>query len=386
MRTIWAGLLFIGMSTLVSGCWDIKSLQDVNYFTGIGIDYVDNKYHVYVQQLDFASVAKTEGGKSEVPSPVWVGHAKGDSLSEAIIELYQTTQQTVFWGHLNSIVLTENLLKHGDLLGVFDSLIRYPEIRYTPWIFGTKQGIKELFTTKPFFNLSPINSILYAPETNYNQRPIIAPMRLSQFIRELREPGQTVFLPSLGISAKTWDRDDKPDPKLEINGIFAMHNLKYGNWLSYEQLLGMRWLVEKAAGSRLILKQGDQVLAELRLAKPKSKVHIVIVGGEPVFNVEVEIAAAVIELWKMKTQKEFEQIANKHIVDQIKSTHQTGLKSNVDLLDLEHLLYRKKFKLWDKLTSGGKVTLKPSNLGEVKVTVKIDQSGMYKLQRKMTPY
>ncbi|QMV44630.1 Ger(x)C family spore germination protein [Cohnella cholangitidis] len=386
MRRCLCAALLLCMCLMLSGCWDIKSLQDVNYYTGIGIDYANNKYQVYVQQLDFASVAKSEGGKSDKPSIVWVGHAEGDSLSEAIIEMYQTSQQTVFWGHLNSIVLSENLLKYGDLLGVFDSLIRYPEIRYTPWVYGTKKEIKELFTTKPFFNLSPINSILYSPETNYNQRPLIAPMRLSRFIRELREPGQTVLLPSLSVSEHTWDRDNKPDPKLEIDGIFAMHNLAYKHWISYKNTLGIRWLVDKALGSRIIIRQGNEVYAELKLEKPKSKIRVTDAGGEPVFNIEVRVAAAIIEMWKLKSKKEYEQLADQQIAEQIKATHQSGQNNGADLLDLEHVLYRKRFKQWNKLTSGGTIPLKPINLGEIKVSVRIDQSGMYKLKRKMAPY
>lgn len=387
MRYFKLIFLFLSIGLPLTGCWDVKSLQDVNYFTGIGIDYSDNKYKVYVQQLDFANVAKSEGGgKSDKPATIWIGSAEGKSISQAIIELYQTTQQTVFWGHLNAVVLSENALKHGELLGVIDSLIRYPEIRYTPWVYGTKADISDLFTTKPFFNLSPINSILHSPETNYNQRPIIAPMRLSKFIREMREPGQTALLPSLNVSDQTWKRDDKPDPKLEIDGIFAIRNTDYTSWLTYKELLGIRWLVNKTQGSRITLNQGDQTIAELKLSKPKSKVRVDMVNGKPVFKVDVQVSAAIIELWEMRSEVDLEQLACQNIAEQIRATLRSGISKKVDLLNLEHDFYRKKYKDWNKLTSSGKFPLMPIILGEVKVSVTIVQSGMYKFKRKMTPY
>ncbi|QJD82599.1 Ger(x)C family spore germination protein [Cohnella herbarum] len=387
MRRLKLILPFLGLSLLLTACWDIKSLQDVNYFTGIGIDYSDNTYKVYVQQLDFASVAKSEGGgKSDKPATVWIGSAEGKSISQAIVELYQTTQQTVFWGHLNAIVLSESTLKHGELLGVIDSLIRYPEIRYTPWVYGTKADISDLFTTKPFFNLSPINSILHSPETNYNQRPIIAPMRLSQFIREMREPGQTALLPSLNVSDKTWKRNEKPDPKLEIDGIFAIRNVGYTSWVNDKELLGIRWLVNKSQGSRITLNQGDQTIAELKLAKPKSKVRVDMVNGAPVFKVGIKVSAAIIELWEMRSEADLEQLAGQLIAEQVRTALRVGINKKVDLLNLEHDFYRKKYNDWNKLTSAGKSPLLPINLGEVKVSVKIVQSGMYKFKRKMTPY
>lgn len=379
-------ILALCASCLLAGCWDIKSLQDVNYFTGIGIDYVNERYEIYAQQLDFSSVAKTEGGKSDKPAVVWVGRASGETLSEAIIELYQTTQQTVFWGHLNSIVLTENVLQNGELLELIDSLIRYPEIRYTPWIYGTDKDIKELFTTRPFFNLSPMNSILYAPETNYSQRPLIAPMRLARFLREVREPGQTTLLPSLSVTNHTWMQDRKPDPKLEINGVYALRNTRYLDRLPAEKLLGVRWIVNKKQGSRVKLSEGDEQIATLRLAKPRTKVRIEMKDGEPVFHLEFQAAASVLELWKMKSEKELEEIAERQIEEQLRSTHRFGWEVNADVLNLEHYFYRRDYPTWKRLTSGGKSPLQPTRLGEVKASVKIATSGMYKMKRRMTAY
>ncbi|RED77526.1 Ger(x)C family spore germination protein [Cohnella phaseoli] len=376
----------IGICCLLTGCWDVKSLQDVNYFTGIGIDYENKRYEVYVQQLDFSSVAKTEAGKGDRPALVWVGRASGETLSEAIIELYQTTQQTVFWGHLNSIVLTNRVLKNGDLLGLIDSLIRYPEIRYTPWIYGTDKKIEELFTTKPFFNLSPMNSILYAPETNYSQRPIIAPMRVSRFLRQVREPGETTLLPSLSVTNHTWTQNREPDPKLEINGAFALRNTHYQEWLPAEKLLGVRWLVDRKQGARVKLSEGDERIATLRLSKPRTKVRIAMQDGEPVFHVDFEAVASLLELWKIKSEKELETIAGKQIEEQIRTTHRIGWEANADVLDLEHRLYRRDYPTWKRLTSGGRSPLAPTRLGEVKATVKIATSGMYKMKRRMTPY
>ncbi len=386
-RRMLLSLLSFVFAVPLAGCWDIKSLQDVNYFTGIGIDFKDNKYQIYVQQLDFSSVARTgDGGKGDKPANVWIGHAEGKSIAQAVVDLYQTSQQTVFWGHLKTIILSENALKHGNLLGVFDALLRSPEIRYTPWVYGTKKEIPELFMVKPFFNLSPLNSILYSPETNYNQRPVIKPLRLSQFIRSYREPGETVLLPSLSISDHTWDQNAKPDPKLEVDGIFAMRNDSFKGWMDYTQLSGKRWLVKKTNSARIFLKQGDEVVVTLKLSKPKSKIRITVHKDEPIFDVRIEVTAGIAELWKPLSEIEAERMANAYIAKQIKETYRSGQKQKIDPLNLEHALYRTNFDLWKKLTSDGKTPLDPIILNEVKVKVEIARSGTYKLKRKFTPY
>lgn len=298
--------------------------------------------------------------------------------------MYQSSQQRVFWGHLNTVILSESVLKQDGLLGIFDSLIRYPEIRYTPWIFGTKVEIEKLFTTKPFFHLSPLNSLLYSPESNYSQRPAIPPMRLSRFIREIREPGKTVDLPSLNITRDTWKKDRKPDPKLEIDGIFALHGTRYMKWFPVEQLPGIRWFGERKQGARILLKEGHDTVAVLRMQRPGSKIRVRMEKDEPVFDVDVRVSASIIEMRKKKTEREYERMAVRTIADQIRSTHRTG--GEVDILDLEHSLYRKNYPAWKKLTSDGQTPLQPIRLGNVNVAVHIVQSGMYKLNRKMTPY
>ena len=53
-------MLLSMLSLLLSGCWDNKEVQDINYITALGIDYKDNKYIIYVQMLDFATIAKQE--------------------------------------------------------------------------------------------------------------------------------------------------------------------------------------------------------------------------------------------------------------------------------------------------------------------------------------
>ncbi|MFC5467574.1 Ger(x)C family spore germination protein [Cohnella suwonensis] len=380
-------LLYAVLAFPLTGCWDIKSLQDVNYFTGIGIDYENGKYRIYVQQLDFANVAKTESGKSTNPATVWIGQAEGLSMSDAVMKLYQTTQQTVFWGHLSCVILSEAVLKSGDLVSVFDNIIRSPEIRYTPWVYGTKTNIEDLFTTKPFFNLSPMNSILYAPETNYDQRPIIAPMRLYKFAREMREPGQTTFVPSLGVSDDTWMRNKKKDPKLDVDGLFVLHNDVCNGWIGENQATGLRWLVNQSPGGRILLKENDKMLATLRMNKPKSKVKIEIKKGEPVFHIDVKVDAAVYELGKQLSEKELSKLAGEAVAGEIRSTFEAGLAMNhADLFGLEHELYRKKFKTWKAMTKEGKIPLKPIVLGNIDVNVHVVHTGMFKLKRDFDPF
>ncbi|WP_404458519.1 hypothetical protein [Sutcliffiella horikoshii] len=68
---------------LLTGCGGIKNIQDLTYIVAIGMDYdeVEEEYIVYLQGLNFANVAKQEGGKPVEKIPSFVGTARGKTKS-----------------------------------------------------------------------------------------------------------------------------------------------------------------------------------------------------------------------------------------------------------------------------------------------------------------
>lgn len=376
------------LCSLLSGCWDIKSIQDTNYFTGVGIDYVDGKYVVYVQQLDFSSVAKSEsGGKSDKPAQSWVGHAFGKSVSEAIMVLYQTTQQTVFWGHLGAIVLSERILKTDRIIELFDALLRSPEIRMTPWVFGTKSYIPDLFSMNGFFNLSPLNTILYAPESSFNQKSVIEPIRLYKFMRELRDPGCTVLLPSLSIAKNAWEVRRKPDPKLELNGVFALRDEKYRGWFDVAQIQGLKWMSKTNETSRLYVERDGRPLATVRIMHPKSEIRIEpgANADEPKIVFSTKLRAQLLELWQEADKPQIERAAVEKVREDIIASMRDSIAHQADLFNIEHELYRKHYKLWNKATKGGRIPGAIAAIPEVRVSVQLVDVGTFKLNRKLGP-
>ncbi len=378
----FAALLLVPAA--LTGCWDIKAIQDVNYFTGIGIDYVDRKYVVYVQQLDFSSVAKQQGmQKNQSPAKVWIGQASGRSLSEAVMELYQTAQQTIFWGHLNTVVVSERFLKSKKIIEVFDALTRSPEIRMTPWIFGTKEDIPEVFSTLAFFYLSPVNTILYAPESSFRQKSVIAPIRMFRFIRELRDPGCTVKIPSIGISKDTWEVNKKIDPKLEMNGYFLLHKETYKQWYSLEQIEGFKWMNPDTRLSRLLLQQEGAPLATLRIMRPKTKIRISGGEGEPKVTFQLNLRAEMLELWQPVSELEIENAAKRKVRDELMVAFRNSMNNGADLFGIEHELYRKHYELWKRLTRDGQTAFVPARIPDIDVNVRLSDTGMYRLDRKL---
>src|SRR5690606_18288007 len=125
--------------------------------------------------IDFTKIAKTEQPQNE-PNQSEVGHAKGNTVDEAIFNLYHTVDQRVYWGHLTYMILSEELLNNGKLDSVIDTFIRYRETRYQIWVYATSEPIEELLLVTPVNNKAISLSKLADPRNSYKQESYIKPI------------------------------------------------------------------------------------------------------------------------------------------------------------------------------------------------------------------
>lgn len=369
---------------LLTGCWDIKDLQTINYVTSIGLDYEDGQFIVYAQLLDFTSVAKLESGKVSEPPQQWVGKGTGATINLAMNNLYNTMQQKTLWSHVDSMVVSSSFLEHG-LTEMADTLFRFREIRYTPWIYGTSDSIEQIFTTPGFFNLSKLITLLSEPMDNYEQKSYIAPMKYIRFISEAREPDKTILLPSIVVNRNQWKRNEQTERKLAIDGAFAIQNHTLKGWFDKESLTGLRWMESETTRTPLSIEKDGKTEAVITMGTPKIDIQVVEGTAEPQFSIRIRINGSVIEMFDSFTEKELIEKAQEQIETEIRSTYNKGLKTKTDLYSLGHVLYREQYPSWKSLHTGNRFWLQRDSLQSIDVKVFITNSGMLKLHPRKMP-
>ncbi|GIO96466.1 hypothetical protein J14TS5_15520 [Paenibacillus lautus] len=348
MKRVWI-LVCIG-SLLISGCWDNKEVQDISYITALGIDHKDNKYIIYVQMLDFATIAKQENSKPTEKAPIWVGRGTGTNLAEALIDLYTSNQQRVSWGHVTALVLTESVLKPELLSQVFDLTNRTQEIRYTKWIYGTMDNMEDLFAVSPFFQLSPLHSLLHEPRESYVQFSFIPPLQFVNFIRLYREKAATVVLPSLHISNQKWSENLKQHPILEVNGGFLIKNKKTMGWLRRSDLLGTRWLASPQTHASIIVKDNDKAIGSIVLEKPQSSIEVIRKPNDVSYRIKLNVTGTVQNMYISTIGvKELKRLTEDTLRKEMQNTFKKAALIKADPYELCLQLYRTDPKLWKKL-------------------------------------
>ncbi|RFB35371.1 Ger(x)C family spore germination protein [Brevibacillus sp. VP] len=374
-------LLIIPLLFLLTGCWDNKNIQDLNYVTALGIDYKDGEFIIYTQSLDFTNIAKQEGATTRVNKPIWIAQAKGKTIDRAINHFFKSNQLRVVWDYITGIVLSERVLEK-DILANIDSLLRYPEVRYTPWIFGSEKPIDSLFVTPSLFGLSSLLTILHNPEEPFKQNSIIEPIRFHRFVYEVREPGLTLLLPSLSITQKEWKKDQKKTPQFKIDGVYAIKAGTNGGWFPETQLSGLRWMTPTTVQSFVHLDREGKPLADLAFSKPKHKVKFTFdQSGQLRFSIYVDVHGFIDELSEKTDMEELRKRAEQKIKQEIRDTYQNGIKKGIDLYSLKNNLYKQDIQTWKRLSESNKITLTKASLKTIQVHVSLDHSGLYRLKK-----
>ncbi len=371
-----AAAIFIAM--MLSGCWDIVDPQDINYFIAVGFDYENDQFIVYAQMIDFAAVTTSESGKPTQHQPVLVGRGKGETAAQAFTDLYDSVQRRVIYGHVGAVVLSENIMKHGLLQDIFDLSSRYQELRYTPWVYGSKGDIEKVLSVSPFFNLSPLASILHQPMEIYRQKSIVPPTMMRQILTDIREPGRTAILPAIDLNDTDWKEDLGPKEMLYLTGIFTFDAYRYTGYFSLDEIQGLRFVAKGIERTPLVIKHEGKIYSEISLNKPKAKITPLLEDVRVRFQMQVAMTGNVIEVIEPINEREMEKLASEQIRKEIISTYERALEKNVDIYQLEHLVYLKHNKWWQQHLKGGKLRLDKDSL-EVDVKIDILSSGKLKL-------
>jgi len=365
---------------LLSGCWDSKEIEKMAYVTALGFDYVDGKYKAYAQILNFANIAKNESVDLGKNVPTWIGQGEGRTVSESVDSLYATAQQRVFWGHVRTIVCSENLLKQDTKMqDVYSAVNRYREIRYSILIYGTKEPLAKLFKIKSLLNFSPIESILSTPQQVYEQFSVIKPVYVYKVIADSTEGSGSCILPTLSIDTKTWLEDEKKKPLLRMNGAYMLRNRKLIGWLSEEDMKGARWLERGINRVPTNVPDTGDPKANVVIIKPHNAITSKVVDGKVQYNVKVSVEAYLNELLEPISNATIKKETAKVIVAQIRNTYKKGLAIKSDVLNLEDSLYRSNNKKWKELHQHDDTfLLTEDSLQDIEVKVHIIHAGKYK--------
>ncbi|AMW99382.1 Ger(x)C family spore germination protein [Rummeliibacillus stabekisii] len=366
-------ILLLMLIPLISGCWDAKEAERMLYIHGIGVDYKDGKYEIYTQIISFANIAKSEQPANHETIQAEVGHASGKTDHEAFYNLYKSLDEELYWGHLEYIVFSEDLLKSGEMNSYINSFMRFYNTRYQTWVYSTKESLEDILLVSPILNKAISLSKLSDPLNSFRQDSTIEPLKVRELILNLDEPGYEANIPSVSIS-KNWETEKDKHPITDINGVSIVSQKEFKGNISGDKVKGLGWMNENTKRAELTIMLEDSESGGKRYITANGKVANLKV--EPIvkknsvsFDVNVKLKVELRGFQGSINEKEVRKEVEKEVEKEINDTYTAGLNINSDVFRLSEYLYRKDVGAWKKFQKDGKVELKENSIRNINVDV-----------------
>lgn len=356
------------LSAVLTGCMDSNEPERMLYINGVGVDFKDGKYEVYVQLVSFANTANSEQPVDIGAAQAEVGHATGNTMDEALFELYHSVDQKLYWGHLSYIVASEDVMVKGKLSPVIDSFIRYKETRYQIWLYTTKDPVQDVLLVRPVFNKSITLSKLGDPKNSYEQESFIQPLNIRQLLIGLDEPSHEAMIPLISVN-ENWKSMQEPIKAPVLSGVGVITPTSFKGFISGDKARGIQWMTNHTKRGQVTFKLDGGNYFTMIIDQVKVKIKPITGKGEVKFDITVDLSATVSEMGKDITTDRIRKEIEKVVESEIKETYEDALEKDIDIYHLSEKLYRKNVKEWKKYHKDGKLELTEDSIRNLKVRV-----------------
>lgn len=358
--------LLLLTALILAGCWDAAEPERMYYAHGMGVDYVDGQFEVYVQIIDFINIAKSEQPQPDA-TQAEVGHARGETINEAVFNLYHMLDTRLYWGHLTFVVFSNAALEKGRANTVVNALIRYRETRYQIWLYGTEEKMSDIMLATPVLNKAISLSSLAAPLNSFDQESDVPPVNIRQYIIRLNEPNYTVDLPYVQLK-ENWESDKGEKKRVDFKGIAVLSQTELKGIFTSEEVMGTEFMTNETIRTQITYSVKDKPLSVV-LEDIKVDVKSKPVGDSFHFDVTVKFNAVLSEFRTQITEKELTETIKKEVEERIRKTYHKALEKDIDIYRLSNYAYKQHAKEWKRIEETGHVPLDEDSLSSVKVYI-----------------
>lgn len=354
---------------LLAGCWDVTEPQKMYYVQGVGVDYKDNEFEVYIQLVNFATVTKTEQANPQM-SQTEIGKARGKTIEEAIYKLYRSVDQEVYWGHMTYILLSDDAVKNENIIAVFDTFLRFRETRYQIWVYCTEDSIDDIMLVSSILDKSPAATKLNDPQNTWKQESFIKPINLRKLVIELNEPSHEVVIPEVSIN-NNWKIQNKHTAETSFTGFGILSRDSFKGYIEGKFARGIMWMngESKQGDITIPLDNTDNQFLTVDIKQLNVDVKPIIKNKQVNFEIFLNFTTILNGFKGKVSQDEVREKVARGIQKDIMTTFKEGLNMDTDIYRFAEFLYRDNVKLWKKLEQDGKIHLEMDSISKISVQI-----------------
>ena len=351
---------------LLSGCWDIKEIEDVGIITGMGLDVSENSQLTMVNQYVVPGKIPTQQDTSQQSVPFQNINISGETFFEIIRKNSLESNRPPNYTHLKSILASTELFEKERADQVIDLFIRDHEFRRTTPVFITQDAVEEVLNAQPTKELFPAIQIKALSENYKKNNSIPSRLSIGDMSQSISEK-KSFLVPGITL--------ENGNIKSAGAGIIEAESSNYIGWVDVEDIEGIRYMHNNVQGGSIYLNEekvdeGPMIL-EIKGANTKFKTKVT--DDQLTMDVHINISSVLAEDWGMGRnvfnkgwKNEIESMADEVIKEKIERVLELAQQEyGIDFLNIsgwvhihEPAYWKKHEKDWDEVFSNMEINVK----------------------------
>lgn len=337
----------------LTGCYDNIELNDLSIISGVGIDYIDDKYYVTYEILSNTKTIENTTLKSYTIS------GSGKNISDAFIDANYKTGNKAYFAHLKIIILGRDIFK-GHFEGITDYLLRDINIRDEFKVVMASNTTPEEILKHNTESIPVVSEFLMKLlQTEKYNNNLVVDENFEDIVKKAISKNYDVILNTIAIK----DNDIAIDNSIILKESKYQATLSKKNSSLYNMLSTNTLAIEfeKKYDNKIFTINVNNSKTTIEVTKDKIKISANLVAevleNNPEFNLKDE------DTYK-RLNKDFEKVIQKDIIDFIKLLQD----EECDIFGFQEIYYKKYRKENKKLWLTSDI--------EVKVDLKINTKGL----------
>ncbi len=348
-KRILACLMCLAIAFVLSGCWNYRSLDELNIVVGLAIDY-DKETKMFLVDYEIADLV---GADKQSPIQSRIVRSEGKTIFDAARNAKRKEEDRLYFGSANTVVISHQVAKEIGLNPVLDWILRDAECRETVNVV-----------------ISQEETAANLLETTEGYKGIMS-VTINQIIREDKK------LTASGINRKAFElygnihskKNSAVVPVMhkkmcvsrkipELNGVGILKGDKLIGYLSPEQTKYLLYVIEKDAGGLITLSVTDMETDDITLEVFKHLVDKSISFEDDKIKVKIKTKTYVgvaenlasLPMRDKEVVRKLERAAEEKMENGIRDVVSI-LQQNfrTDVIGFGEMIYRQNLKLWEQL-------------------------------------
>lgn len=178
-------ILLFSLIFIFTGCSSYTELNELNIVDTLGIDYVDNKYYLFMNVVDGSLE------NDEIEEKFITYQTNGDTLEECFHEIYLQSPKRLYLSHIDLLILTDDAINN-KFKDIINNFLKNNEYRNNFSVVLLKDIDLDAFMKKQI----PAKNVNNLIKTNHKETGITKQQDLESMMKELLIDNNT-YLPTI---------------------------------------------------------------------------------------------------------------------------------------------------------------------------------------------